>query len=300
MEITPVFEENSNENKAQFSLASLEEDYSLSSLNSIIYVKLSFDNFLKNSSLNEISEQSIDEFLKWGQTKWAHQTMNSYIWALEAICHHHHSITTIDQVKRLDLYFKKLRKNHYTRPDLRINQYQYLKRADIEHIIQEISKKGLRQAQTALIIQSLFETACRASELCGIRHNDISNLGNKYLVVNIRGKRSKERRVNLSSSTYEQAKYTFPASDFVFPNERGSQLTRHALFNRIKRTFLQFSFNIHPHSLRHSKAMDLINRGVSVKAIAEYLGHSCPSTTFKQYDHSLPDARIVIENVRQE
>ncbi|MFT6324668.1 MAG: integrase/recombinase XerD [Halieaceae bacterium] len=69
--------------------------------------------------------------------------------------------------------------------------------------------------------------------------------------------------------------------DFVFLNRRGKQLTRVMIFTIIKTLAEKAGIRktISPHTLRHSFATELIQRGADLRAIQDMLGHESITTT---------------------
>ena len=69
--------------------------------------------------------------------------------------------------------------------------------------------------------------------------------------------------------------------DFLFLNRRGKQLTRVMIFTIIKQLVEKAGIHktVSPHTLRHSFATELIQRGADLRAIQDMLGHESITTT---------------------
>ena len=110
--------------------------------------------------------------------------------------------------------------------------------------------------------------------------------------MRILGKGSKERFVPLGRiaskciSTYLKevrvhANIKKGADDFVFLNNRGAPLSRVMIFNIVRKAAYDAGIRkkISPHTLRHSFATELIQRGADLRAVQDMLGHESITTT---------------------
>jgi integrase/recombinase XerD len=157
--------------------------------------------------------------------------------------------------------------------------------------------RGLRDRA---LIELLYATGLRVSELVGLRPQDL-NLESGYLTCT--GKGRKQRMVPLGDEAAawveRYVKEGRPklldrrASQRLFVNARGgSSLTRVGFWKILKAHGRQAGLNqsLSPHVLRHSFATHLLERGADLRAIQMMLGHSDLSTT-QIYTHIL-DARL--------
>ena len=150
-------------------------------------------------------------------------------------------------------------------------------------ILDEWQPEDLWELRNKAIIEVLYSTGLRASEICNLKWQDI--LGD---VIKVLGKGKKERIVPIGSKAKEilqnykkQLVLKNKLSDFVFISKRGNKLSRIQLWKIVKDFFLRFSrlYNVHPHVLRHTFATHLLNHGADIRAIQELLGHSSILTT---------------------
>lgn len=136
-----------------------------------------------------------------------------------------------------------------------------------------------------LILEMLYATGVRVSELVDIKTTDIS--GNEIRIV---GKGNKERIVRFGEyvedilELYLNDAYhelNLDNSDYLFLNSHGGQLTtrgiRYILDRIISNTTLKKS--ISPHMLRHSFATHLLNEGCDILTVQELLGHESLTAT---------------------
>ena len=173
------------------------------------------------------------------------------------------------------------------------------------------------------ILETLYSTGTRVSELVGMNWEDI-NIPDG--IVRVKGKGRKERLVPIGTvaleaikeyqaalhrsipieaeralqldgahqrdtlyPSYRQAQHSAPNETAVFRNVRGSRLTARS----IERLVAAYSSRlpvgrISPHALRHSFATHLLDEGADLRAIQELLGHASLDTTQK-YTHLAMD-----------
>jgi integrase/recombinase XerD len=149
------------------------------------------------------------------------------------------------------------------------------------------------------LIELLYATGLRVSELVGLRAADI-NLDGGYLVCT--GKGSKQRMVPIGDEAAVWVRrYQNEArgrlvkkgsATRLFVNARGGPLSRVGFWKNLKRYARQagLSSDLSPHVLRHSFATHLLDRGADLRAIQMMLGHADLSTT-QIYTHVL-EARL--------
>jgi integrase/recombinase XerC len=139
------------------------------------------------------------------------------------------------------------------------------------------------------VLETLYSTGIRASELIGINFEDINR--NDHL-IRIRGKGRKERIVPVGITaldaidTYSSRKSGTDKGSAVFTGPSGKRLTARTV-QRILGNYrkkLGLSQKASPHTLRHSFATHLLESGADLRAIQELLGHASLSTT-QRYTH---------------
>ncbi|MAJ28900.1 hypothetical protein CBD41_05780 [bacterium TMED181] len=136
------------------------------------------------------------------------------------------------------------------------------------------------------VIELLYSTGMRVSELCGLRPRDLF-LGEGFL--RCFGKGSKERiipvgdRAELALQKYQDHERAVVAAeeDRVFLSIRGLPLHRRSVYEILRKSalFAGIGQKVHPHMLRHSYATHLLANDAELFAIQELLGHSSVSST---------------------
>jgi integrase/recombinase XerD len=138
----------------------------------------------------------------------------------------------------------------------------------------------------AAILEVLYATGIRASELCGLLLNDL-NLTHGF--VRVLGKGSKERLVPLSEPAINSLRRYIPTrpagpTQHVFLSETGHQMNRVDLWRIVKRAGSTVGREISPHTLRHCFASHLLSGGADLRVVQELLGHTSVTTT-QVYTH---------------
>lgn len=157
---------------------------------------------------------------------------------------------------------------------------------DIENMINFYNHETYLDSRNRTLIDVLYSTGCRVSELCDINISDI-DLDEKYL--KLKGKGSKQRIVPIGSMLYKNlmqylnVRETFLQNrgEPLFLSKSKNKLDRTAVFRIIKKTAKNISLktDVHPHTLRHSAATHMLEGGCDLRTVQEFLGHSSVSTT---------------------
>jgi tyrosine recombinase XerC len=132
------------------------------------------------------------------------------------------------------------------------------------------------------IMETLYSTGMRVSELVGLDVTDVDFIGN---IVKVKGKGRKERLVPIGETAIEALKDYLDQRKFssraVFLNKNKTRLTARSVGNIINKHILATSLrmSVSPHVLRHSFATHLLNRGADLRSVQELLGHVNLSTT---------------------
>jgi integrase/recombinase XerD len=131
------------------------------------------------------------------------------------------------------------------------------------------------------MIELLYATGLRVSELTNLKKNDI-NLEGGFLIAC--GKRSKERVVPLGTYSKEAIKEylgkDMPKGPYLFANRRGGRLTRQAIWKIITKYAGKMARpGVSPHTMRHTFATHLLEGGADLRSVQMLLGHEDISTT---------------------
>ena len=156
---------------------------------------------------------------------------------------------------------------------------------NIVKMIKSFKNNNFLDVRNGLIIELLYSTGCRVSELCNIK---ISDIDFDRMIIKIIGKGQKTRLVPLGSLLHLKIQeYLLFISEeekdiqFLILSKSSKQIDRTAVFRVVKNCALMTGLGseVHPHSLRHSAATHMLERGCDLRIIQEFLGHSSISTT---------------------
>jgi len=201
------------------------------------------------------------------------------------------SIVSIKQFFKYLLLEKVIEENptaHIRTPRMKKSIPGVITLEEVERILaapDESTPEGLRDAA---MLEILYATGIRVSELIGIKLNDVNfELG----FVIVYGKGSKERIVPIGDKAKEKLieylRDSRPAllksrdAKALFVTRLGKGMTRQGFWKIIKNNALKAGIakKISPHTLRHSFATHLLERGADLRTIQIMLGHSDISTT---------------------
>ena len=157
--------------------------------------------------------------------------------------------------------------------------------SDINRLINIYDHTNYMNSRNLTLIDFMYSTACRVSELCDVR---VSDLDFEEDFVKLFGKGSKQRIVPIGSelkinlSKYLKFRDELNTQEpYLFLSKNMNQLDRSAIFRIIKKsaTLSDNALSVHPHTLRHSAATHMLEAGCDLRTLQELLGHTSVSTT---------------------
>lgn len=178
----------------------------------------------------------------------------------------------------------------------------FLEDRELEKFMAGPDAKSLVGLRDRAILETLFSTGVRVSELCSLDRDDVGGSGE----FSVRGKGNKIRLVFLSSGAAMAIKdFLARRSDtdpalFIRLPQPGKKLTADNLRltpRTIQRIIRKYAVKagivgkkVSPHTLRHSFATDLLRNGADIRSVQSLLGHSSVTTT-QIYTH-VTDKRL--------
>ena len=157
--------------------------------------------------------------------------------------------------------------------------------SDVNRLIDIYDHSNYMNSRNLTLIDFMYSTACRVSELCDVR---VSDLDFEEDFVKLFGKGSKQRIVPIGSelkinlSKYLKFRDQLNTQEpYLFLSKNMNQLDRSAIFRIIKKsaTLSDNALSVHPHTLRHSAATHMLEAGCDLRTLQELLGHTSVSTT---------------------
>ncbi len=151
----------------------------------------------------------------------------------------------------------------------------YLTSQEVSQLIAAAKKTRYSKRDTALILLA-FRHGLRASEAVSILWNQIDLLSGKIYISRLKGSSDSVHVLEADEiRLLKQLQKQQPDNIFVFLSERGTAMTADNFLKLVKRLGKEagFSFNVHPHMLRHGAGYQLVNSGTSTRQIQNFLGH---------------------------
>lgn len=201
------------------------------------------------------------------------------------------------KISSLKTYFKFLiRENAITEsPMLKVVAPKSKKRLpvfieenQIENLLNQIEfNDGFIGERDKLIIELFYVTGIRLSELVNIKISDVDFINN---LINVLGKRNKERLIPLSISMVNNLEFfvkKYDLNQYLFTNLGGTKVYNKLVYRVVKKYISKISSvsKKSPHILRHTFATHMLNNGADINAIKELLGHANLSAT-QVYTHN--------------
>ena len=157
--------------------------------------------------------------------------------------------------------------------------------SDVNRLINSHDHSNYMNSRNLTLIDFMYSTACRVSELCDVR---LSDLDFEDDFAKLFGKGSKQRIVPIGSQLkinllkYLKLRDELNTQEsYLFLSKNNKKLDRSAIFRIIKKsaTLSDNNLSIHPHMLRHSAATHMLEAGCDLRTLQELLGHTSVSTT---------------------
>ncbi len=177
-----------------------------------------------------------------------------------------------------------------TRPKLDRRLPSFLSVEEATHLVEAPGGDTVAALRDRAILETLYSSGLRVSELVSLRFRDLDLISGTLRVV---GKGKKERLVPMGSYSIQAIRRYMKALGVnadrdrpLFQNRLSGNLTDRSV-RRILHQYLNklsFTQRISPHSLRHSFATHLLDRGADLRSVQELLGHSSLTTT-QVYTH---------------
>ena len=254
--------------------------YSEKTLESYKEDLIEYNEFLGNNftSIIKIDKTIVNSYLKYLYER--NLNKNSICRKLSSIRGLYNYLVMEEITK--DNYF-----NSVSNPKKEMYLPKFLKESELNKIFDICSDNTAINQRDTLIIELLYATGLRVSELVNIKLKDI-NTSEK--TIKVLGKGSKERIVLYNNHTSSALKkylndgyYEFNKknSGYLILNKNGDNLSERYIRNIINNLVRKAGLNIKisPHTIRHTFATDMLEEGADLVTVKELLGHESLNTT---------------------
>ena len=167
---------------------------------------------------------------------------------------------------------------------------RFLEYEEVKKLLETPPTNSWLGARDRAILETLYSTGIRVSELVALNMDDVDFLGE---VVHIRGKGKKERIAPIGSSALQAIQHYMEFRDkrarssssfdskVLFVNKHGQRLSTRSVRRKMDKYLKIAGLDpaISPHTLRHSFATHMLNNGADLRSVQELLGHQSLSTT---------------------
>lgn len=245
-----------------------------------------FSDHIQSSDISEITSGMLENFIAELHQKYKPKTVKRKIASLKALFHYFD-------------YKELIGRNPFNKVQIKFREPALLPKTIPLHTVETFLStiyKQLSDAKTtyqkrnalrdAAVIELLFATGMRISELCSLGVENV-NLYDRTILIY--GKGSKERKVQIGNddvaSILERYKDDFQTEiqrcGHFFANQNGRELSDQSVRRMINRYTSLAAIDLHitPHMFRHTFATSLLEADVDIRYIQEILGHSSINIT---------------------
>lgn len=167
---------------------------------------------------------------------------------------------------------------------------RFLEYEEVKRLLETPPVNNWLGARDKAILETLYSTGIRVSELVALNMDDVDFLGE---VVHVRGKGKKERISPIGAAALQAIQHYMEFrnkraesngnfdSRVLFVNKHGQRLSTRSVRRKMDKYLKMAGLDpsISPHTLRHSFATHMLNSGADLRSVQELLGHQSLSTT---------------------
>lgn len=246
-------------------------------IDSYILDIIKFYEWNNNSDITYVSKKQILEYISFLRSYLNEKSINRHISSLKGFYLYLVDNNIIRESPLEEIYSLKTKK---TLP-------KYLSVEEVDRLL-NINLKTPFDYRNKAMLEVMYATGLRVSELVGLC---FSNIDFENSLIRVNGKGKKDRIVPLGEiaqyylkiyiNDYRSKLLNKNNYDLIFLNNHGKPISRQGfnfILNNIRKE-VKIDKDITPHTLRHSFATHLLERGADIRSIQEMLGHENISTT---------------------
>lgn len=236
--------------------------------------------------ISDISIELLEKFISFLHQTYKPKTSKRKIASVKAFFHYleYRDVISINPFNKMHIKFREPVILPKTIPLYTIEQL--LQTLYYEHSIAHTVYRKQTTLRDIAVIELLFSTGIRISELCALKISDVNLLDNTLLIF---GKGRKERRIQLCNedvlrilAEYKDTFYEkIEKCGHFFVHSCGQPLSDQSVRRTIRKytSLAGIDMNITPHMFRHTFATSLLETDVDIRYIQEFLGHSSINIT---------------------
>lgn len=173
---------------------------------------------------------------------------------------------------------------------------EFLAPEELIRLFEVVAGDGIRDLRDAAILETLYSTGLRVSELCSLNRNQV-DLKRREFAVTGKGRKTRivfltpeasdkiskyfDRRTDNLSAVFLSHGPRSKQTDEVVASKDAKRLTPWSIANLVRKYAIKAGIvkKVTPHTLRHSFATTLLNNGADIRSVQEMLGHASITTT---------------------
>lgn len=276
-------------------------DNTIKSYRDTIKLFLEYNVRINNENISSINFEllnleNVNSFLDYLEVKGSSiNTRNQRLACIKSLCKYilEDNVTYLNQLTSI----LNINQKKYTP-----SQIKFLSEEEIKDILSKpdiSNKKGLKEL---LVLMLLYDAALRISELINLKLTDI-NLGKLNTITIRETKCNKNRIVPISHNTanlIEQYINIFNKNIYLFESNQKKKYTPNGIRKIIFKHTNNMRFKVNSHIFRHSKASHMLESGIPLIYIRDFLGHSSVTTTeiYAKVNNKIRDKNIIDNSER--
>lgn len=245
-----------------------------------------FSALLPVHTVTEISIEILENYISFLHQTYKPKTAKRKIASVKAFFHYleYKDIILINPFNKMHIKFREPVILPKIIPLYTIEQL--LKTLYRQRSLAKTSVQKQKALRDIAVVELLFSTGIRISELCSLKSSDVNLQDNTILIF---GKGSKERRIQICNEDVLKALYDYRAGfakqilqcSHFFATTNGQPLSDQSVRRMLRKyaTLAGIDMHITPHMFRHTFATSLLETDVDIRYIQEMLGHSSINIT---------------------